>query len=130
MFLGVSAAAAVALQQVLRWISDSSSKDSKAIADENVTEVKSKIKIRDQSEKYINTDLEEIKTRPKIVNGNSECTDYKMSAAMAPSKDEVNGAQTKIPRVPAVEKQSLKSNHCWSELIEEDISQVRTLCTN
>lgn len=125
MFLGVSAAAAVALQQVLRWISDSSSNDSKAIADEDVIEVKSKIKIRDQGQKHINIDLEEVKTRPKIVNGNSEFTDYKMSVAMAPSKDEVNEAQTKISRAPAVEKQSLKSNHCWSELIEEDISQVR-----
>ena len=122
MLLGVSAAAAVALQQILRWISDTPLKDSNAITNENAIKVKSKIISCEKDPKKVDTNLEEAEKESTIINQNLEFIEHKMSAKMAPAKDEVSKNQIKIHQAPSVEKQSLKS---WSELIEEDISQVR-----
>ena len=124
LLLGASAAAAVVLNRALHWIFDSSVNDTKSIT--KVTEsVKSETLSIEENKEQKDTDCRTDEKNSIIIDNRTENIEPNhLSLEMAPVKENSTNKQTTYHLASSKEKQEVKCNHSWSELIDEDISQV------
>ena len=126
LLIGASAATAVALHRALRWVLYPSVAENNSLTEEKVIDVKSELASNEENKNRIKVDLKVDKTNLEIASplvGNTET--IVTTSAMASVKDKANKKHTNSLVNSLEEDQTKKCSPSWSEMIEEDISQVR-----
>lgn len=128
LLIGASAATAVALHRALRWVLYPSVAENNSLTEEKVIDVKSELASNEENKNKIKVDLKVDKTNLEIASplvGNTET--IVTTSAMASVKDKANKKHTSSLVNSLEEDQTKKCSPSWSEMIEEDISQIETL---
>ena len=123
LLLGASAAAAVVLNRALHWIFESSVADTKSITKETESVRSENLSIEKNKEQRDTNCLLEKKNSIVIENRTEIIEPNLLRLEMASVKENSTNKQT-YHLASSEEKQEVKCNHSWSELIDEDISQV------
>ena len=123
LLLGASAAAAVVLNRALYWIFESSVTDTKSISKETESLKSENLSIEENKEQR-NTDCRTDEKNSIDIDNRTQNTEPNLlRLEMASVKENSTNKQT-YHLASSQEKQEVKCNHSWSELIDEDISQV------
>ena len=123
LLLGASAAAAVVLNRALYWIFESSVTDTKSISKETESLKSENLSIEENKEQR-NTDCRTDEKNSIVIDNRTQNTEPNLlRLEMASVKENSTNKQT-YHLASSQEKQEVKCNHSWSELIDEDISQV------
>jgi len=126
LLLGASAAAAVVLNRALHWIFESSVTDTKSITKETESVRSENLSIEKNKEQKDTNCLLEKKNSIVIENRTEIIEPNLLRLEMASVKENSTNKQT-YHLASSEEKQEVKCNHSWSELIDEDISEVESL---
>ena len=126
LLIGASAATAVALHRALRWVLYPSVAENNSLPKQKVIDVKSELANNKENKNKVTVDLKVDKTYLEIASPLVEDTENIVtSSAMASVKDKANKKHTSSLVNSLEEDQTKKCGPSWSEMIEEDISQVR-----